>query len=210
MVKRNKLGQIVSGSLYNKTGKEHSRYRHGMTGTKFYKLWCGIMRRCNNKNDKTYKRYGGVGIKVSDSWFDFVNFYNDMFLKYKEGLQIDRIDNSKGYSKENCRWVTLKEQANNKRNVILYTYKGKTMCSSDWDKELGLKEGTVRSRIKKGWDIEKALSEPKRKYIGFSKDKERGGYKVYVKRLNKTHFIGRYKTVKEAKLAKEKWLKEKR
>lgn len=207
MIKRNKLGQVVSGRLYNKTGKEHSRYKHGMSKTKFYMIWSGILRRCNNKKDKSYSRYGAKGIKVSKEWLDFQNFYNDMFSTYSTGLQIDRIDNNEGYSKENCRWVTLKEQANNKTNVTLYTHNGKTMCASDWDRKLGLKVGSVKNRLKNGWSIEKALSEPKIQYKGFSEDKERGGYKVYVKKNGKSNFVGRFNTIKEAVQAREKWLK---
>lgn len=192
---------------YHKKGKEHPQYRHGMNSTRPYKIWCGMKRRCYNKNELTYLRYGAVGIKMSKDWLDFVNFWNDMKDTYFDTAQIDRIDNSKGYCKENCRWVTIKEQQNNKHSVKHYEYKGKKMCLPDWDKELGFKKGTIRARIKTfGWNIEKALSAPKKKYCGYSK--ARGLYQVEVKRNRKRYFVGRYKTKKEALEARSNFLLE--
>jgi len=70
-----------------------------MTKTRPYRLWCGIKRRCYNKNDKAYTRYGGAGVKMSKEWKNsFKTFWRDMEDGYFKGAQIDRIDNSKGYS----------------------------------------------------------------------------------------------------------------
>lgn len=172
--------------------------RHGMYGTRPYSIWSGIKRRCYNTNDISYKKYGAKGIVMCDEWRSaFLDFWDDMKDTYFGDAQIDRIDNSKGYSKRNCRWVTLKEQANNKSSVVLYEHNSKKMNASDWEKELGLKTGTIRARIKNGWDIEKALSTSKKKYLGFSKD-SRGLYKVEVKRNRKKYFVGRFKTQQEA------------
>lgn len=78
---------------------------------------------------------------------------------YFKGASLDRIDNYKGYSKDNCRWVTMAEQAKNKRTVKLYTLNGLTLNASDWERKLGLKEGTVRARILiYKWPIEVALT----------------------------------------------------
>lgn len=192
---------------YHKKGKEHGRYRHGMTGTRPYRIWCGMLRRCYNKNDISYKKYGAVGIKICDEWRDFIDFWNDMEDTYFEEAQIDRLNNEKGYSKENCRWATLKEQANNKRNVRFYEYGGKKMNLPDWDKKLGLKKGTTRARMHTfGWSVEKALSTPKKKYQGYSR--ARGLYQVEVKRNRRRYFVGRYKTKKEALEARRKFLLE--
>ena len=179
-----------------------------MYGTRQYNIWCGMKRRCYNKNEKTYKKYGKVGIKMSDSWKNsFLSFWTDMKNEYFEEAQIDRIDNNKGYSKKNCRWATIKEQANNKRNVTLYSYNGKIMNAYDWDKELGLKKGTVRARIKTyKWDIEKALSSSKKKYKGYFFDKNRKNYRVEIKIKGERHFVGRFNTAVKAKKAREEFL----
>lgn len=191
---------------YTLTGKDHCRYKHGMGSTKqrniFYMKWAMIKRRCYNKNDKAYERYGAKGIKMSDEWLDFINFYNDMHESYFKGATIDRIDNSKGYSKENCRWATKLEQAQNKTTVVLYEFGGKKMHAQDWDKYLGLVKGTVRMRIKVyGWDIEKALTTRKKKVVGYSYEKNRNMFKVEIQKNGKKKFIGRYKTKEEAKMA---------
>jgi len=94
--------------------KLHSGHGHGMKSTSIWVIWMGIKARCLNPNNNAYHNYGGRGITVCEKWKDFLGFYEDMGDR-PEGLQIDRIDNDDGYCKENCRWVTPKENCNNRR-----------------------------------------------------------------------------------------------
>lgn len=122
-------------------------------------LFKGIKKRCTNKNEPTYKWYGSKGVCVE--WSSSQEFYESMREGYKPGLTIDRIDPTKNYSSENCRWVPLSEQNNNKRNTVWYEINGERKTQRDWIKESGLNSSTVRQRIYcYGWDPEKALSTP--------------------------------------------------
>jgi len=78
-------------------------------------VWRGMIDRCNNPKAKTYKYYGGRGIKICEQWERFINFYNDMINSYRSGLSIDRINNDGDYEPENCRWATRLQQNRNKR-----------------------------------------------------------------------------------------------
>lgn len=132
--------------------------RHNLSKTSIHNVWNGIIQRCTNVNDKYYKRYGGRGIVVCDSWLTFENFYRDMGDKPK-GMSIDRIDNNKGYSNDNCKWSTPKEQCNNRRSNLNITYQGKTQTLTQWANELGINKGTLRDRIVVlKWTMERAFN----------------------------------------------------
>mgnify|MGYP007038196624 CR=1 FL=1 len=111
-------GHTTSCGCYNKALKRN--LSHGMYKTSLYKVWCAMKSRCNSPNVKQYKDYGGRGIKVCDEWNDKNGFiaFSSWALShgYQTGLEIDRIDNNGNYEPSNCRFVTHKENMNNRRN----------------------------------------------------------------------------------------------
>ena len=123
---------------------------HGLSQSRIYKVYSGMKKRCYDKNHKLYNRYGGRGITVCDEWAkDFMNFYNwSMANGYQDNLTIDRIDNNKGYSPDNCRWVTMLEQAQNTSKNVNITYKGKTQTISAWSRETGIPQNTISRRFR--------------------------------------------------------------
>ena len=133
----------------------------GMSTTPFYRRWCDMRQRCNNLNHPAFKHYGGRGITVCEDWAVFSNFYLDMFSTYAENLTLDRIDNSKGYSKNNCAWVSQKENCANRRsNNWVETPNGKmliTHAASLFDIDVAL----IRYRIRKNLPIDSVFSTPK-------------------------------------------------
>lgn len=126
-----------------------SRSLHGMINTKTYRSWAAMIRRCTSDKSNRYQYYMAKGIKVCDEWRTFTNFLKDMGER-PEGKSLDRIDNSKGYYKENCKWSTPKEQSLNRTSNILFTYDNRTMAAKEWAKEFNLPYEKVLNRIKRG------------------------------------------------------------
>jgi len=135
---------------------------HGMTNTRLYSIWRNMKTRCYNKKSQDCKYYGGLGITICQEWLeDFEKFYNWAYNNgYNENLSIDRIDNTKGYSPDNCRWETKIIQSQNRRNVYFITYNGKTQILKEWANEIGITPVALMYRIKK-YGEEKALSAKK-------------------------------------------------
>lgn len=127
-----------------------------MYGTRPYHIWNQMRNRCSPKYSQR-KYYYNKGIKVCDEWLDFVVFWSDMKKNYEPTLTIDRIDNSKGYFKENCRWVSAAEQCVNKTTNRLIAFQGLTKPLIVWTKELGLPYERTRKRLNRGWTFEKAI-----------------------------------------------------
>lgn len=139
---------------------------HGKTNTRIFKIWQGMIERCCSKNIHNFNEYGGRGITVCNEWKnDFMTFYNWAIKNgYKDRLTIDRINVNGNYEPSNCRWATKKEQANNRRNNKLITYKGKTLNQKQWEEFLNLPYGTILRRLKAKWSIEKTMNTPIKRY----------------------------------------------
>lgn len=133
---------------------------HGHKNDRLYNIWARMKQRCENPKLYGYKDYGGRGITVCAEWHEFTPFYDwAMTHGYKENLTIDRIDLNGNYEPSNCRWVTMKVQANNKRRNHLITLNGETHTISEWARITGINKSTIRNRIVLyGWNIEKALT----------------------------------------------------
>lgn len=133
--------------------------KHGLSNHKLYYIWKNFKARCNNPNNPDYENYGGRGIKVCNSWLDFENFYNwAIRTGYSEDLEIDRKDNNRGYEPLNCRQVNHIEQCNNKRDNLLITINNITKTLTNWARKYNISSELVRSRLRIGWSIEKALN----------------------------------------------------
>ena len=162
-----KSGQTKSCGCLKKEKFTHKK--HGLRYTRIYKLWLSIKQRCYNPKELVYKHYGGRGIAMCEEWKNnFMSFHDWAFANgYDENVKrgectIDRIDTNGNYEPSNCRWVTQKEQANNKRNNVLLTYKGNTHTAQQWAEILDIKYITLITRLKRGWSVEKTLTTPLR------------------------------------------------
>ena len=143
----------------------NARRKHDGKGTRLYQIWKSMRERCNTKTASNYSRYGGIGISICDEWNDFAVF-KDWALSngYKDNLSIDRINVYGNYEPDNCRWATVKQQGNNKRNSIRYLFNGKNLTLSEWSDIVKIPMKTLWARLKRGWSIEKTLTTPKITY----------------------------------------------
>lgn len=138
------------------------RVKHGMFGHPLYKTWEGMMARCYNENNKDFYLYGGRGIKVCERWHDPGNFAKDMSPR-PNGRTLDRVDNSRGYGPDNCRWATSMEQHANKRNNKLFTIDGETLHQREWCRRYGIPVSTFTNRLNEGLEPLTALTMPSRR-----------------------------------------------
>ena len=141
--------------------KEHGIDKN-ITSTPCYKTYYGMITRCYNKNHESYEIYGGRGITVCPEWLGKNGFLNFNKWAVENGwskeLTLDRIDNNKGYSPDNCRWVTRIEQIKNRRNMKLYDYYGETLCLKEIANKENLNYGKLYRLIKiKKIDIKEAV-----------------------------------------------------
>jgi hypothetical protein len=141
-------GKTQSCGCFGKEKRLEANVSHGMSHNSTYSSWKAMKKRCNNPNEIDYKYYGGRGVIVCTRWKNsFENFYSDMGEKPK-GLTLERIDNNKGYSPENCYWATRSQQSRNTRTNRMIIYRGKKQCVADWADEIGINYHALYGRLR--------------------------------------------------------------
>lgn len=136
--------------------------KHGLAGHRLYKVWRDMRERCENSNHKAYHRYGGRGIAVCERWQRVENFVADMAPSFQEGLTLDRSDNNRGYSPDNCAWATRLEQNQNRENTVRLAFGGRSLTFQEWSIDTGVRRATLIQRIGLGWSVERTLTTPVR------------------------------------------------
>lgn len=153
---------VITRGLSIRSGHTEScgclKKKHGLSNTRTQYSWSDMKRRCTQKYHYQYKNYGAKGIRVCKRWLKFQNFVDDMGIR-PEGTSLDRKDGKKGYSPNNCRWATPKEQILNRSITRWITFRGKTLCLSDWARTLGISSFALHWRIDIGkWPMKDALT----------------------------------------------------
>ncbi len=143
-----------------------SSFRHGHASragrTPEYVAWSHMKKRCIDPSHPNWRHYGGRGIGVCDRWLSFENFLADMGRRPSPGHSLDRLDNDKSYGPDNCTWSTREKQARNRRTSRMVMFRGETRSLADWCEMLRVPYKRVESRIRLGWGLEAAFTEPAR------------------------------------------------
>lgn len=200
----------LKSGMVNSCGclQKEAHTKHGMCDTRIYSIHRDMKDRCNNPNNDSYHHYGGRGISVFESWMGdegFKNFYNwAMSNGYEKNLTLDRFDVDKNYEPDNCRWATMKEQQNNKRNNVFVEIEGIKRTLSEWAEVSGIPRVTLVSRINLGWKTEDLLKPQIRKFAtkqsgvkGIIWDKRRSKWSITIHKNKKKIQIGSSDTVEE-------------
>lgn len=166
-------GSSKSCGCWNKEQAASLNYKHGYTSggkhERLFNVWCGMKQRCYDPNHDFYHRYGAIGITVCEEWLiDYTAFRKWAYENgYDENAKlnqctIDRIDSSKGYSPENCRWVDQKVQSNKLCTNHIIEYNGESHTMSQWADILNMNYNVLKRRIQRGWTTERAFNQPVR------------------------------------------------
>ncbi|MFF8589905.1 hypothetical protein ACF061_00450 [Streptomyces sp. NPDC015220] len=156
---RLRTGKTLSCGCYHREQSAARRRTHGQSGTRLHVIWQSMIQRCTDPRSKSYANYGGRGITVYPEWREsFEAFARDVTDGFDPRLEIDRIDNSRGYEPGNVRWIPHVANQRNKRNNRLVTFRGQTKALAEWAELLGMKAGTIQWRLSHGWTPQRALT----------------------------------------------------
>jgi len=135
---------------------------HGLSKHPLFESWIGMRNRCYWQGHNRWEHYGGKGIEVCEQWRDdFEAFYAwGKANGWERGLSIDRKDNNKNYSPDNCKFSTQKEQNRNRTSNVKLTVDGVTKILIEWSEFIGIHPTTIKGRIKRGWDVKAAIFTP--------------------------------------------------
>lgn len=166
-IKQINIANLTSGNIRSCGCLQRERmaklnFKHGKWKTKLFNVWIAMRNRCYQKNTKYYINYGGRGVTMCPEWKDDFNNFEKWALAngYQDGLSIDRIDVNGNYEPSNCRWATLKQQANNTRRNHYLTFEGKTQSLQMWADETGISYSAIKTRVAKGWSAKDTLTVP--------------------------------------------------
>jgi len=161
-----RTGHLTSGSVKSCGCSQGSgKFVHGKSYTREYNIWKNIKARCRNVKHPAYPLYGGRGITLCARWELFKNFIEDVGPPPSPASEIDRKDNSLGYSPDNCRWATREEQCNNRRGNVVLEMGGTTKTLTQWARQYDIHAATLRSRLRNGETLESAVSRPARRLM---------------------------------------------
>jgi len=161
-------GKVVSCGCLHRENIAGRNFKHGKSKSKTYKVWAAMIQRCANKNNINFYNYGGRGIGVCDRWLDFSSFFADMGDAPKN-LSIERNDVNGHYELGNCKWATMKEQQNNKRNNILISVNGDVVTAEQAGELTGINARKIRSRISAGCSLDRAIIDADLRTIPYRK-----------------------------------------
>ena len=155
-----KHGRSKSCGCLQKEDLASRRTTHKRKPKRLYKTWSDMIQRTTNPNNSSYSRYGGREISVCEEWRQSFESFRDWALSsgYSDELTIDRIDNNKSYTPDNCRWTTRLRQSINRRNTIFVTLNGETYHLQEWSRRTGIPPETLRRRYLRGISAEKILA----------------------------------------------------
>ena len=148
------------GCLQHDRRARHGNTRYGEWSSE-YITWRGIIQRCEDPRSAAFAAYGGRGITLCERWRNsFQNFLEDVGRRPNPSMQLGRIDNNGGYTPENVRWETPKQNGRNKRSTRYITVGSETLAMAEWAERIGILPGTLRQRLSSGWTPEDAVTRP--------------------------------------------------